>query len=68
MIDINKLTKDDIGKWVVYKSKLENEKGRIKSWNDKCIFVVYASNNEWDNYQNYTGCSTNPEDLYLKID
>ena len=64
MIDIAQLRKDDIGSWVLY-SVLHGatEKGRIKSWNDKFIFVVYRCAGEWDKYQNYTGCATKPEDL-----
>lgn len=38
MIDIAQLRKEDIGKWVLYTaSHGVNEKGRIKSWNDKFI-------------------------------
>jgi len=37
MIDINKLTKEDYGRWVKYKNK---SYGRIKSWNKKYIFIV----------------------------
>lgn len=48
------VTPSDIGRWVLYKVK--NEKGRIKSYNDEC-------NDDWDNYQNYTGCATLREDL-----
>lgn len=28
------------------------------------IFVVYKCNEDWDNYRDYTGCSTAPEDLH----
>jgi len=64
MIDITKLNEDDIGKFVVYeliKNKLNI--GRIKSWNDEFIFVVYHCDGDWANYKDYTGCSTNPDDL-----
>ena len=63
MIDITKLTKDDVGKWVTYAGYQKLEQGRIKSWNDKWIFVVYHCDNKWDEFKNYTGCATNPEDL-----
>lgn len=63
MIDIAKLTKEDIGRWVVYEDGFKKEKGRIKSWNDHYIFVVYKCNHEWDRFQDYTGCATSPEDL-----
>ena len=63
MIDIAELTKEDIGKWVVYSDPFKKEKGRIKSWNDKYIFVVYKCDSRWDRFQDFTGCATNPEDL-----
>ena len=64
MIDIAELTKEDIGKWVVYTAPHgETEKGRIKSWNDNWVFVVYKCDHQWDRFQDFTGCSTNPEDL-----
>lgn len=64
MIYIKDLKDDDIGKWVLYKAAYgEIEKGKIKSWNDKFIFVVYKCNYEWDKFQDYTGCATDPNDL-----
>lgn len=67
MIDINSLTDKDVGKWVIYNSFDKKETGRIKSWNDKWIFVVYNCANEWNNYKNYTGCATDPKDLEFKV-
>jgi len=64
MINIDKLTPGDIGRWVTYTPTVrELEKGRIKSWNDKFIFVVYHCDNQWDRFQDFTGCATDPEDL-----
>ena len=64
MIDLVTLRKEDIGRWVLYEGSAgEKEKGRIKSWNSKFIFVVYKCNGEWDRFQDFTGCATNPEDL-----
>ena len=64
MIDIKKLTSKDVGRWVSYTPDYGNiAHGRIKSWNDKYIFVVYKCNNEWDKFQNFTGEATNPQDL-----
>jgi len=64
MIRIEDLTQKDIGRWVVYNDGIRQpEKGRIKSWNDKYIFVVYNCNGEWDRFQDFTGVATNPEDL-----
>lgn len=61
MIDLNKLTVKDIGRWVFYKRN--SERGRIKNWNMKWVFVVYKCDGVWNNYQNYTAAATNPQDL-----
>ena len=64
MIDISELYKEDIGKWVLYEGNFgEKEKGKIKSWNDKYIFVVYRCDNQWDRFQDFTAASTLPENL-----
>ena len=64
MIDIEKLTDEDLGRWVVYTDGTREEQlGRIKSWNDMWIFVVYHCADEWDKYQDYTGAATTPRDL-----
>ncbi len=61
MIEIKKLTEEDIGKWVEYWPNQET--GRIKSWNTRFIFVVYKCDNDWDNFLNYTAASTHPKAL-----
>lgn len=68
MIDISKLTKEDVGRWVIYTSSGGDkvEEGKIKSWNDTNIFVVYHCNDEWDRFQDFTGAATHPEDLEWK--
>ena len=64
MINIAKLTEDDIGKWVIYQPiKGKPEEGRIKDWNDKFVFVVYRCENRWDNFRGYTAQGTKPEQL-----
>lgn len=66
MIDLNKLTDKDIGREVIYRRFDNNkwkESGRIKSWNDKWVFVVYHCDDQWDNYQDYTAAATDPNDL-----
>jgi hypothetical protein len=64
MIEISKLTEKDIGRWVEYQDHGgRNETGRIKSWNEAFIFVVYSCNNEWERFQDFTGQPTRPEDL-----
>jgi hypothetical protein len=65
MIDIKKLTNNDVGKWVVYNPGYTKEIGKIKSWNDKFIFVVYNCANDWDNFMYYTGAATFPKDLFF---
>ena len=68
MIDIKNITQKDIGKWVKYIGNPE-EKGRIKSYNSKFVFVVYKCAGEWDRFKEYTGVATNPEHLiFLKGD
>ena len=64
MIYIKDLKEEDIGKWVLYKSDYgDAEKGRIKGWNDKFIFVVYKCDGQWDRFQDYTGCAADAGDL-----
>jgi hypothetical protein len=63
MIKLEELTKEDIGRWVYYSDGFKMEKGRIKSWNEEFIFVVYKCNEEWERFMEFTGCATNPEDL-----
>lgn len=68
MIKINTLTDSDIGRFVEYRgSGGEKEIGRIKSWNDKFIFVVYPGNNQAKNehYDRYTAAATLPENLFF---
>ena len=43
------------------------ENGIIKDLNDSqtIAWVVYKCDDEWSNYQNYTGCATNIQDLSI---
>jgi len=68
MIDIKTLTEKDKGRWVVYKGGAgETERGKIKSWNDKVIFVVYdRPGRDLNLYEHYMGYATNPEDLFFE--
>ncbi len=67
-ISISQLTDKDIGKWVTYTPLAgKSERGRIKSWGTNVIFVVYKCDNEWDRFQDYTGCATKPQDLSLDL-
>ena len=69
-MEIEDLVPADIGAWVEFTKshQLDPEVGRIKSWNDKFIFVVFKCCNDWDNYMDYTGCSCRPEDLSYPVD
>jgi len=63
-MDITALSETDIGRWVKYTNSCNRtEIGRIKSFNTKYIFVVYKCDNQWDRFQDFTGCSTLPSDL-----
>ena len=68
MIYTENLTDEDVGRWVVYTDGTKNDQlGRIKSWNDKWIFVVYHCADEWSKYINYTAAATDPKDLKFEM-
>lgn len=70
MIELHKLSREDIGRWVIYKDGLEKtERGKLKSWNDTFIFVVYNANENWDgdHWKDYTAAATRPEDLEFAL-
>jgi len=60
MIEICNLTETDKGRWVKFTNEAyhEEQTGRIKSWNDLHIFVVYHCDNDWENYADYTAEAT----------
>jgi len=59
MIDVFELKQTDKGRWVKFKCGNFDEKiGRIKSWNDLHIFVVYHCDDDWENYADYTAEAT----------
>jgi len=65
MITLDELTNEkDFGRWVVYNPQMgRREKGRIKEWSNKFIFVVYKCDDNWEEFYKYTGCATRPQDL-----
>jgi len=68
MINIDELTHTDIGRWVEYHGLGgEHERGRLKSWNYKFIFVVLKCDNNWDNFQEYTGVACDPANLTFTV-
>lgn len=52
MIELSKLSPNDVGRWVIYQdqSTPKFDRGRIKSWNDRFIFVVYHCNGDWSQF------------------
>jgi len=64
MIEIESLKESDVGRWVEYCPAFgKRQKGRIKSWNNKFVFVVYHCDDNWNDYQNYTAAATLPDAL-----
>lgn len=66
MIVISELADKDVGRWVTYTAgDGHTETGKLKSWNDTNIFVVYNANDNWDgdHWKDYTAAPTRPEDL-----
>jgi hypothetical protein len=75
MIDIKSLKPAHVGAWVLYKPyfgpgaipdaprHVNEQIGRIKSWNDKYIFVVYNCAGEWDKFADYTAAATDTSEL-----
>lgn len=55
-----------IGAWVEFThGHGEKEYGRIKSWNDTYVFVVFKCANQWDKYDQYTAQACDPVQLRL---
>jgi hypothetical protein len=65
VIPIASLTATDVGRWVIYSAVPGHiERGRIKSWTDQFIYVVYrVPDDQWDRFEDYTAAPTRPEDL-----
>jgi hypothetical protein len=67
-VKISELSPNDVGRWVVYNNGFGEERGKIKSWNNENIFVVYKCNEDWNNFENYTAIATRPQDLEFEKD
>lgn len=64
MISVSNLRSEDRGRWVEYTGGAgEKERGRLKSWNQHFIFVVYKCDGQWNRYSDFTGQATDPSDL-----
>jgi hypothetical protein len=63
MIAINSLTSKDIGRWVVYQPDRDcRVRGRLKSWTEDSILVVYGLTH-WEDFADLTAMHTDPEKL-----
>jgi hypothetical protein len=62
-MNIAALTAHDIGRWVTYHDPPHGtpEIGRLKSWNNETVFVVFKCAGNWDRFQDYTGQGCDPE-------
>jgi len=65
MVALEKLVESDKGRYVWYYDQGANkgQLGRVKSWNDTVMFVVYNCGNQWNDFENYTAAATNPAHL-----
>ena len=60
------LKPEHVGRWVRYRDAHfpdQSADGRIKSWNDRTVFVVYKCDNQWDRFADFTAAGTSPTDL-----
>ena len=62
-MNIKTMRKSHVGRFVKYLPT--GEMGRIKSWNDSYIFVVFNCDDSWYDYEKYTAQSCLPSDLKL---
>jgi len=65
MIELKQLSASEVGAWVEYRDRFDSkpDRGRIKSWNEKFIFVVYRCGGNWGEFERYSGVATDPGDL-----
>lgn len=64
MINIDKLTSVDVGRWVSYCILPPHcDRGRIKSWSKQFVYVVFRCGGNWDDFIDYTAAPTLPEYL-----
>ena len=66
MIRIKDLKRKHVGRWVRYRDAHfpdQFEDGRIKSWDEKTVFVVYRCDNQWQRFADFTAAGSLPESL-----
>lgn len=58
---------EKLGLMVWYRTGVDGivKPGKIKSWNDSYIFVVFNCDNKWDKWMDYTAEACEPEKLVL---
>ena len=58
------LSEAQIGRWVLYTDGAGHvQPGRIKSSNERWVFVVYHVDVCWNRFMDFTGCATEAKDL-----
>jgi len=67
-VKLDKMNEAHVGAWVIYRDRPGGrpQRGRIKSWNGKVVFVVYHCNGEWDRFMDFTAEATDPHDLIFR--
>lgn len=71
MIDPKALTLGDVGKWVKYVPACisqPTETGRIKSWSDTFVFVVFHCDSRWGDFSEFCPQATDPMRLVAVTD
>jgi hypothetical protein len=64
MINIASLSTTDRGRWVIYRAHPDHvERGRIMTWSNQFVYVVYRCAGQWDRFEDYMPAPTLPEDL-----
>jgi hypothetical protein len=59
-LPLTALTCVDVGRWVVFTYGSHQYRGRIKSFNDTHVFVVFHCAGEWDCYHDFTAEAVRP--------
>jgi hypothetical protein len=64
MINIDKLTSADVGRWVSYCTlPLQRNHGPIKGWTKQFVYVVFRCDGNWEDFADYTAAPTLAEYL-----
>lgn len=65
MIHISDLKPEHVGQWVRWRGGHPDhrEEGRIKSWNERYVFVVFKCDDNWERFEDYAGQSCDPSNI-----